>query len=262
MVSLPALLGINLAVVAVMMVFVWYRSIRLADVSIVDIAWGGAGALIATMSFLLTDGTPARRILITGMVVAWGLRLAFHIASRKKGKGEDFRYAAMRARDREGFPRRSLVTVFLFQALLIWLVSMPAQVAQVSAIPDKLGYLDYIGLVVFVTGFLFEVVADRQLKAFLADPDRKSGVMDRGLWRYSRHPNYFGDALLWWGVFLVACATPQGWMTIFSPVLMTFLLMRVSGVPMLEDALAERRPGYREYMKRTSAFFPWPPRRK
>jgi steroid 5-alpha reductase family enzyme len=261
MVTLPVLLGINLGVAAVLMTATWLVSLRMEDVSIIDIFWGVGGALIGVSSYVLTSGTPTRRMLLTAMVVAWGLRLAFHIGKRARGKGEDFRYAAMRARDPEGFPARSLVTVFLFQAFLIWLVSLPVQVGQVSPTPPRLGFLDYLGLVVFLTGFLFEAVADRQLRAFLADPDRRSGVMDQGLWRYSRHPNYFGDALLWWGIFFVAAATPSGWMTLISPVVMTFLLMNVSGVPMLEEALAERRPGYRDYMERTSAFFPWPPKK-
>lgn len=261
MVSLPTLLGINLGVAALVMGMVWVASLRLEDVSIVDIAWGGTGALLAVVSFLLAGGPFERRILVTAMTVAWGSRLALHIWKRGRGKGEDFRYAAMRARDPNGFPGRSLVTVFMLQAFLIWFVSMPVQVAQASDTPSGLGILDFLGLVVFAIGFVFEVVADRQLKDFLADPDRNTGVMDKGLWRYTRHPNYFGDALLWWGIFLVAAVTPNGWMTILSPVVMTFLLMNVSGVPMLEESLVERRPGYREYMARTNAFFPWPPQK-
>jgi steroid 5-alpha reductase family enzyme len=259
--SVPALLSFNLAVAIMVMVGVWLVSLRLRDVSIVDIAWGATGALLALTSLFLTNGPLPRRLLITGMTVIWGSRLAFHIATRKRGKGEDFRYAAMRAKGPEAFPLRSLVTVFLLQAFLIWAISMPVQIAQLSKEPAGLILLDVLGAGIWLLGFGFEAVADRQLKSFLAEPANRGRVMDRGLWRYSRHPNYFGDSLIWWGIFLVAAATPGGWMTMASPLIMTFLLMRVSGVPLLEEALATRRQGYREYMQRTSPFFPWPPKR-
>ena len=256
------ILSLNLALAATVMVVVWLLSLRLQDVSIVDIAWGATGALMALAAFLLSDGALPRRLLITGMTVLWGSRLALHIGLRKWGKEEDFRYAAMRAKGPESFPRRSLVTVFLFQAFLIWTISIPAQVAQLPDAPSSLTVLDFLGLSLWLLGFGFEAVADRQLKGFLSDPANKGQVMDRGLWRYSRHPNYFGDSLIWWGIFFVAAATPMGWVTVFSPLLMTFFLMKVSGVPMLEEALAVRRKGYRDYMRRTSPFLPWPPRKR
>ena len=258
--SLISILSLNLALACLVRIGVWLVSLRLRDVSIVDIVWGGAGAFIAINTFLVTDGALPRKVLITAMTVVWGGRLALHIASRKRGKGEDFRYAAMRAEHPESFPRRSLVTVFLLQAFLIWAISLPVQVAQLQTVPSGLTVLDVFGLGVWILGFGFEAVSDRQLRSFLSDPANEGRVMDRGLWRYSRHPNYFGDSLIWWGIFLVAAATPRGWVTILSPVLMTFFLMKVSGVPMLERALAERREGYRDYMRRTSPFFPWPPR--
>ncbi|MCJ7630406.1 MAG: DUF1295 domain-containing protein [Longimicrobiales bacterium] len=260
--SLFALLGLNLLLASAVMVAVWLVSLRLEDVSIVDIVWGAAGALMAVSAFFLTGGPSPRRLLVTGMTVIWGCRLAFHIGVRKRGKGEDFRYAAMRAKQPESFPLRSLVTVFLLQAVLIWAVSIPAQVAQLHDVPANLTALDFLGLSLWLLGFGFEAVSDLQLRRFLSDPKNSGRVMDRGLWRFSRHPNYFGDSLIWWGIFLVAAATPLGWVTVFSPLLMTFLLMKVSGVPILEEALAERRSGYREYMQRTSPFFPWPPRKK
>jgi steroid 5-alpha reductase family enzyme len=256
-----ALLGLNLGLAAALMLAVWLWSLRLRDVSIVDIVWGLAGALIALSSFFFAGGSPPRKLLITAMTVIWGCRLAFHIGLRKKGKGEDFRYAAMRAERPDTFPGRSLVTVFLFQAFLIWLISLPVQVAQIHPKPAGLTVLDLLGLGIWAMGFSFEALSDRQLRIFLADPANRGKVMDKGLWRFSRHPNYFGDSLIWWGIFLVATATPGGWVTLLSPILMTFLLMRISGVPLLEKALAERREGYREYMERTSAFFPWPPGR-
>jgi steroid 5-alpha reductase family enzyme len=260
--STVVILSLNLGVACSVMVVVWLFSLRLQDVSIVDIAWGASGALIALNTFFLTDGDMARRFLLTGMTVIWGGRLAFHIAVRKKGKGEDFRYAAMRAGHPETFPRRSLVTVFLLQAFLIWAISMPVQIGAASRIPTGLTLLDILGLGVWAVGFGFEALSDAQLQAFLSDPANKGSVMDRGLWRYSRHPNYFGDSLIWWGIFLMAAATPMGWVTFFSPLLMSFFLMKISGVPMLEKALGQRRKGYQKYMQRTSPFFPWPPRKE
>ncbi len=259
--SLTGILTFNLVLACTVMFCVWVVSVRLADVSIVDIVWGAAGAVLALSTYLMAGGAPARKLLVTAMAVIWGVRLATHIGRRKWGKGEDFRYAAMRAERPETFARRSLVTVFLLQAFLIWTISMPAQIAQIPGRPTHLTLLDFLGLGIWILGFVFEAVADRQLRRFLADPANAGKVMDRGLWRYSRHPNYFGDSLIWWGIFLVAAATPWGWVTIFSPLLMSFFLFKVSGVPMLEKALAERREGYREYMQRTSPFFPWPPGR-
>lgn len=258
--STASILMVNLGLAVGLMVVVWLISLRMNDVSIVDIVWGAAGALLALSTYLLADGNPQRQILVTAMTAIWGSRLAFHIGKRKWGKGEDFRYAAMRAQHPGTFPARSLVTVFLLQAFLIWLISLPAQVAQIPETPQRLTTLDFLGLGVWLTGFGIESLADRQLSRFLSDPSNRGQVMKEGLWRYSRHPNYFGDSLIWWGIYLVASATPGGWLTVFSPLLMTFFLMKVSGVPMLEEALAERREGYRRYMQETSPFIPWPPR--
>lgn len=259
--GLIPLLTLNLASVTTIMAILWLVSLRLRDVSIVDVAWGADGALIAIISFLLTDGPPARRLLITGMTVIWGLRLTLHIGLRKRGTGEDYRYAAMRAEHGDAFPLRSLFTVFLFQALLIWAITLPVQIAQAAGGPRGLLLLDFLGLGVWVLGFVLEGIADGQLQRFRSDPMNRGQVMDRGLWRYSRHPNYFGESLVWWGIFLVASSSPGGWITFFSPLLMTFFLLKVSGVPLLEDAMAERKAGYREYMERTSLFVPWPPGR-
>jgi steroid 5-alpha reductase family enzyme len=219
------------------------------------------GATLALVSFLLVGRTAPQHFLITGMALVWGVRLAYHIGRRKRGEEEeDFRYAAMRARDPEGFPLRSLVTVFCLQGFLIWVITIPVHLVNATSFSEGLGLLELLGLAVWTVGFAFEAVGDRQLRVFLADPANKGGVMDRGLWRYTRHPNYFGDSLIWWGIYLVATAAPWGWVTIVSPLLMTWFLMKVSGVPLLEEALAERREGYREYMERTSGFVPWPPK--
>jgi steroid 5-alpha reductase family enzyme len=189
------------------------------------------------------------------------VRLSLHIFFRGIGRGEDFRYAEMRRSWGSRFPWISLFSIFLLQAGILWAVAMPLWQAARSPAPARLGALDLAGAIVFAVGFLFEAVGDEQLRRFKADPASRGKVMDRGLWRYTRHPNYFGDALVWWGLFLVALATPGSAWTVYAPAAMTLLLMKVSGVALLEKTLASERPGYREYMERTSAFVPMPPRR-
>lgn len=244
-----------------MMLVLWVASLALKNASIVDIFWGAGFALIAIITFTQTNGYPTRKLLITSMAVVWGLRLSIHIGWRNHGKGEDFRYQAMRKRIGERFALVSLFTVFGLQGVLMWVVSLPLQVAQMSREPDRLTWLDFFGVVVWAVGFLFEGIGDLQLTLFRVNPANKGKVMDRGLWAYTRHPNYFGDALLWWGFFLIALATAAGWWTVISPVLMTTLLIKVSGVALLEKTLVKTRPEYRDYVRRTSPFFPRPPKR-
>ena len=189
----------------------------------------------------------------------WGLRFSGYLAWRKRGAPEDFRYQAMRRHWGPRFPIISLVTVFLLQGVLLFVVSLPAQLGQVRATPD-LGVLAYLGVAVWAVGFGFETIGDAQLARFKADPTSAGQVMDRGLWRYTRHPNYFGDACVWWGIALVAAETGLGAIGIIGAVVMNVLLVRVSGVPMLEKSMAKRRPGYTEYVRRTSGFIPRPPK--
>lgn len=258
--SLPAVLGMNLAFVAALMIGVWAASIRIRDASIVDSFWGLGFALVTGATLLGADGFLGRRLLVTALTWVWGVRLSVHIWVRNRGRGEDVRYQAMRARHGDRFARVSLWTVFLLQGGLLWLISFPVQLSQVAPVPDRFTLLDGLGAAVWAVGFLVEAVGDAQLARFKADPGNEGAVMDRGLWRYTRHPNYFGDALVWWGLFLIATATPGGILAVFSPVLMTYLLMRVSGVPLLEKHVERTRPAYRDYVRRTSAFFPRPPR--
>lgn len=248
-------------VVAFAVFLLWLLSLKLKDASIVDIFWGLGFALIAVASYLVTDGYDVRKQLITAFVGIWGVRLAWHIGSRNIGKGEDFRYQAMRKRHGDKFPLVSLYTVFLLQGVLMWIISLPLQAAQVPAEPARLTALDMFGAAVFLIGFFFEAVGDWQLRQFKSDPANKGKLMDRGLWAFTRHPNYFGDALLWWGFYLIACAAGAWWM-IFSPLLMTFLLLKVSGVAMLERSLTKTKPEYEAYARRTNAFFPWFPKRE
>lgn len=251
----------TLAVTAALMLAVWALSLIKKDASIVDIFWGLGFVVIAVVCYAITNGYGARKILITVLTAVWGIRLAMYILWRNAGKGEDFRYRAMRARHGNRFPIVSLYMVFGLQGLLMWIISMPLQVAETSHDPARLTWLDWTGAIVWVIGFLFESVGDLQLARFKGDRKNAGKVMDRGLWRYTRHPNYFGDALLWWGFFLIALSTPAGLWTVMSPLIMSGLLMKVSGVALLEKTLTKTKPEYREYVRRTSAFFPWLPKK-
>jgi steroid 5-alpha reductase family enzyme len=250
-----------LGLAAAAMFALWLVSLALRDASIVDVFWGPGFAGIALAAWWLgTGGDPQRRALATGLVVLWGLRLGAYLAWRNLGHGEDPRYQAMRRRWGSRFPLASLFSVFGLQCLLMWFVSLPVQAVHVSS-GGGLGALDVAGASLALVGLFFETVGDLQLARFRADPDNASRVMDRGLWRYTRHPNYFGDCCVWWGLYAIAAATPLGVWTVLSPIAMTWLLVRVSGVALLERSIGKRRPDYASYVARTSAFLPRPPRR-
>jgi steroid 5-alpha reductase family enzyme len=243
------------------MVALWLLSLRLRDASIVDVWWGPGIAGIAALAFALAGGGGARGALLAGLALAWGLRLGGYLLWRNAGRGEDPRYQAMRRHWGARFAWASLATVFALQGVLQWIVSLPLQLAQLAPGPERLGGLDVAGVALFALGLGFETLGDLQLARFKADPANASRVMDRGLWRYTRHPNYFGDCAAHWGLFVVACATPYGALGVLGPVAMTVLLLRVSGVALLERSMAKRRPEYADYRRRTSAFLPWPPRK-
>ena len=246
--SLPVLLGLMTAV--------WGVSLRLRDVSIVDVIWG-PGFLVVTLLVRILSPSPGPLSGLTVVLVAaWSGRLALHLALRARGRGEDPRYAEMRAAHGKAFPIRSLATVFFLQGVLIWILSTPLAVAAAS--PAAPGPWAWVGTGLVVGGLVLEAVADAQLSRFRRGGG--SGVLDEGLWRYSRHPNYFGEAVLWWGFWLLAVDAGAAW-TVFAPLGMTVLLLKVSGVPLLESRLRARRPEYAAYARRTSAFIPWPPRR-
>ena len=239
------------------MTLLWLISLRLKDASIVDPFWG-PGFAIASITYYLVDGRyPDRGTLVLGLVTLWAARLGYHLYVRNRREGEDPRYAAMRKARGKQFPLISLFTIFWFQALLLWVISLPILGSIASQAP--LGFFDILGMVVFLIGLTIESIADNQLALFRAVPANKGHVLDTGLWRYSRHPNYFGEAVLWWGLYLIAVSAAAYW-AIVGPILITFLLLRFSGVPMLEEGLSVSRPGYSEYIKRTSSFLPWPPK--
>ena len=245
-----------------LMTLLWVVSLALKNSSIVDIFWG-IGFVIATWAaFLLTpDGFAMRKLLLSVLVTIWGLRLSLHILLRNWGKSEDFRYRAWRKAAGGAWWWRSFFKVFLLQGVILWIVSAPLLVAQISALPDHLTWLDYLAVLVWLVGFTFEAVGDWQLRRFKANPANQGMVLRTGIWRYTRHPNYFGDAVQWWAYYLIALVA-GGWWTLFSPIIMTALLLRGSGVSMLEKTLKVEKPGYKEYIVTTSEFIPWFPRQK
>lgn len=253
--------GIAALVILAYMTVIWIASLAKRDASIVDVFWGLGFVVAGWVYFALTDGYVGRKALLMTLVTLWGLRLSGYILWRNWGKGEDFRYRKWREEAGARFWWKSYFRVFLTQGALMWVISAPLLAAQYGDSPARLTVLDGLGLLVWAIGFFFEAAGDWQLARFKADPANKGKVMDRGVWRYTRHPNYFGDSAQWWGYYLFALAA-GGWWTAFSPVIMTLLLLRVSGVALLEKMLVETKPQYREYVERTSVFVPLPPRRK
>jgi steroid 5-alpha reductase family enzyme len=249
-------------VVVVFMALLWIYSVRIRNASIVDSFWGVGFVLQVWVYFALTpDGFLARKLLIGAIVTLWGLRLSIHIYRRNHGKPEDFRYQEFRRRYGPGYWWISFFQVFLLQGILMFIIGTPLLPAQISSTPEVIAILDILGLIVWIIGFYFESVGDAQLARFRADPNNKGKLLNTGLWAYTRHPNYFGDAAQWWGFYLIALSA-GGWRAIFSPILMTLLLIKVSGVGLLEKTLAKTKPGYQAYMQTTSAFIPWLPRKQ
>ena len=270
---IEGLLG-NLVVVAGLMTGLWLVSLVVRDASIVDPFWGMAFMAITWAQYAQTwlmqgpaclpdqcaePYPPATALMVPVLVTIWGLRLSVHLARRNIGKGEDFRYVRMRERYGSRFPLISLFVVFLLQAGLAWVVALPAQVATQTPDLDPWSPFVVAGITIWAVGLAFETIGDQQLATFRRDPANRGLVMDRGLWQYTRHPNYFGDFCVWWGIFLIA-ASIGAWWTVIGPIVMSILLIRVSGVALLERTIGERRPGYVDYARRTSGFFPRAPR--
>ena len=246
-----------LLAVMVVMTLAWLVSLLRNDVSLVDGFWSVMFLIITAGYFWLSEARDARSVLILSLVTLWSLRLSIYITVRNHGLPEDHRYQEIRRNNAPGFRFKSLYIVFGLQGLLAWLIAMPLAAAMGGNTP--LGLLDLAGVVLWTTGMLFESLGDAQLARFKRDPGNQGKVLDHGLWRYTRHPNYFGEFTLWWGFFLIAMAA-GGWWTVLSPLLMSILLLKVSGVSLLEKDIGTRRPAYAEYIARTNAFFPGPPR--
>jgi steroid 5-alpha reductase family enzyme len=247
----------GLATTAGLMFAAWLMSLPLRNVAIVDTFWGLAVAG-AGVTWLLRAEPGPRGALAVLLAVVWGARLALHILWRARGKPEDRRYREIRARNEPNFAFRSLYLVFLLQAVLAWLIAAPLFGAVVGS-DQPLGSVDLLAVALWFAGFLLQAVADLQMARFQKHPEAERGVMDQGLWRYSRHPNYFGETLMWWSLWLIAAAG-GAWWTFIGPLLLTVLLLKVSGVALTEKDIATRRPEYQSYIRRTSPFVPWPPR--
>jgi steroid 5-alpha reductase family enzyme len=254
-------LAVNAGVLLACMLLLWLLSIPLMDASIVDIFWGPGFAVAAWVTFAFAGGAPARKWLIAVLTTLWALRLGLFLLWRKRGEGEDRRYTALI--NHLGAERRHRITltkVFLTQGVVMWLVAFPVMAAQLWREPATPGIPAYLGAAFWLVGFLFESIGDWQMARFKADPGNRGKVMERGLWRYTRHPNYFGDACVWFGLWLIACDDAWGLATVFAPILMTYFLVAVSGKALLERRMTRKNPAYADYVARTSGFVPWPPR--
>jgi steroid 5-alpha reductase family enzyme len=250
-----------LLVIITLMTILWIVSVIIKNVSIVDLFWGFGFVLTAGFYFLKTDGSDLRKIILLTIVSVWGLRLSIYLAWRNLGKGEDFRYREFRKKYGEKrYWWVSFFQTFLLQGVLMWLISAPLLGAQFYGASNTLGWLDYIGLAIWIIGFTFEAGGDFQLAAFKEDPSNKGKVMDRGFWRYTRHPNYFGDSAVWWGYGFI-CISAGSYLPVLGSILMTALIIKISGVALLEKSLKEQKPQYREYIEKTSAFIPWFPKK-
>lgn len=249
-----------LAAILAYTTLVWLASLWLNDSGIMDIFWGPGFWLASGFAAYLDPGVGWRISMVHGLVGVWAIRLALHIGVRNWGQPEDARYAKWRAEAGDAWWWRSWFKVFLLQGVIMWIVSWPLLAMVTSKAPGSAGLLVSIGQALFIGGLIFEAVADWQLTRFKADESNRGKVLDTGLWRYSRHPNYFGESVIWVGVSLWALSLPNGWPLLIGPVLMIWLIIKVSGVAMLDRHLEDAKPKYRDYMRRTSAFVPMPPK--
>lgn len=247
------------AVLFAYMTVLFLAALGRKDNSIADVAWGPGFILAAWVTLVLYGSFTARQGVANVLVLCWGLRLAVRIHLRNRGRGEDERYRKWREEWGASFVIRSYLQVFLLQGAILLLNVSPVLFINTFA-AGPLNALDLLGVSVWLAGFALESVADRQLDRFVADPANRGKVMDRGLWRYSRHPNYFGEVTMWWGLYLVALSVPWGWASIIGPLTITYIILFVSGVPMTERFM-EKNPAFADYRKRTSAFVPWFPRK-
>ncbi len=250
-----------LAVIMILMTTLWIVSVFIKNVSIVDAFWGFGFVVAGLFYFFKTDGLETRKIILLTLLIIWGLRLSIYLAWRNWGKGEDFRYQKFRKDYGEHrYWWISFFQTFLLQGVLMWLISAPLLGAQYAATNYQLGIFDLAAMIIWVTGFLFEAGGDFQLSRFKSNPSNKGKVLDRGFWKYTRHPNYFGDSAIWWayGLFSVAAGS---YLPLFSSLLMTILILKVSGVALLERSLKNNRPEYSSYIQKTSSFIPWFPKK-
>jgi steroid 5-alpha reductase family enzyme len=252
---------VNLFAAAGLMCMGWIYSLVKKNVTIADSLWGLGFVLIAWLTFFRTEGFLALKLIITILVTLWGLRLFSHMITRSRGKAEDPRYGEWRKKHGKSFWFVSLYKVFLVQALFQWCIAFGIQYGQISKMPSSLTLLDLLGVFIWIAGFVIESLADRQLKQFLADPINKGRIMNRKLWKYSRHPNYFGESLMWWGLFFIVLSTPWGLWTIVSPMLINYTLLKLTGVTLMEETQFKGNMEYQQYILQTSSFIPWFPKK-
>jgi len=250
----------NFLMLMLCMVLLWLISIPVKDVSFVDSFWAIGFLFVALMTYYMTGGETDRRMLILVVTAVWSLRLGTYLFLRWRREGPDGRYVALLSKAPGNKHLHSLLKVFLLQGPILWVVSLPIQLGQIPAEPLQLGLLAWVGAALAAIGIFFESVGDYQMARFKSDPANHGKVMDQGLWRYTRHPNYFGDACVFWGLYLIAAETGLGLWSIFGPALLTWTLVKWSGAALLERRLKRSRPGYVEYLERTSPFIPWPPK--
>jgi len=252
---------IALASILSMMFILWIISIRIKNVSIVDLFWGFGFVLACFIYFLKADGLESRKILLSAMVAIWGMRLSIYLAWRNIGKGEDPRYRKFRQDYGEHrYWWISFFQTFLLQGILLWLISAPLLGAQYYSTGNTLTLFDFTGVIVWLIGFIFETGGDIQLARFKADPANRGKVLNKGFWHYTRHPNYFGDAAVWCG-YAIICISAGSYIPVLGSVLMIALIIKVSGVALLEKTLRESKPEYKDYIEKTSAFIPWFPKK-
>jgi len=248
-------------VILICIILLWILSVYLKNASIVDIFWGSGFVIVNAVYFFYQDVVYTRHIILIGLVTLWGLRLSIYLAYRNIGKGEDFRYQEFRRK--YGTHRYwwvSFFQVFLLQGVLILIVSLPLLGSNNYTQSNQISWIDYVAILVWIIGFIFESVGDYQLTKFKSNLSNKGKVLNTGLWKYTRHPNYFGDAAIWWG-YALFCASSGIYWPILGSVAMTFLIIKISGVSLLEDSLKDKKPEYQNYMKQTSSFFPWFPKK-
>jgi len=259
--EIVSVLAINFGVIIACMLALWLISMPLKDVSFIDSFWAFGFLVLAVSTYLITDGSAARSNLLLAITAIWSLRLGGYLFWRWRKEGADKRYVALLNKAPGNVHIFTLKNVFLLQGVLLWAVSLPVQLGQIASEPASLGLLAWLGAGLAAIGILFESIGDWQLAAFRADSANQGRVMDKGLWRYTRHPNYFGDACVWWGLFLIAAETTPGLASFVGPAILTWLLVKWSGAALLERRLKRSRPGYEDYVRRTSGFIPWPPKK-
>lgn len=259
------ILAVNFALCVAGFLVLWRVAVAIRDVSFIDSVWGlGMGGL-ALATYLQAHGAPARKLLLLVICGVWSVRLGLHLLTRWRAHGPDRRYVRMMQKAEAergwGYGQASLRLVFALQAPLMWTVALPVQLGQMSSAPTTIGWLGWTGAAIAVAGILFESLGDAQITRFKRNPANQGKVLETGLWRYTRHPNYFGDILTWVGLWLIAAETPLGLWAIPGPALLIFLLTRLSGGVTYERRLTKSRPGYDDYQRRTSPLIPWPPKR-